>query len=99
MIPAYVPPHLEGKVSDFRQEPSGDYSFAHPEASLGLGPEASRQVISQEQYKNTFDQSHRNQHFNSAIAGQYSGKSLRPDNRSGQLNEWLGDKLDRKSVV
>jgi hypothetical protein len=91
--PTYIPPHLAGKVYDFRQEPSGDYSFAYPEASMGLGPDKSRQVLTPEQYKNTFDADHRRRNFNSSMAGQYSGMTERPGNRSGQLSDWLGGKI------
>ncbi len=92
-LPPYVPPHLRGKVSDFRQEPDGQISFAHPENSLGLGPEDSRQKLSQEQYKQTFDQDYRRKNFNASMNGQYAPLDKRPSNTSEQLTGWIADKL------
>jgi hypothetical protein len=93
-LPPYVPPHLTGKVSDFQQEQDGRISFAHPENSLGLGPEESRQTMSQEQYKQTFDRDYRSRNFDASMRGQYAPLDRRPSNRSDQLTSWIADKLN-----
>lgn len=74
--PEYVPIHLRGKVSDFRQEPDGRVSFSHPEAALGLGPEFSRKTLSRGDYDSTFDRSSRYANIESAFKNQYGGPSL-----------------------
>ena len=94
MLPPYIPPHLSGKVSDFRQEPDGSVSFAHPENSLGLGIDESRQKISQEQYKQTFDLAHRRGNFKSSMAGQYAPLQRQPKNTSDNITGWLAEKLN-----
>lgn len=93
-LPPYVPPHLAGKVSDFRQEDDGNISFAHPENSLGLGPEESRQKLSQEQYKQTFDRDYRRRNFDASMAKQYAPLDRAPSNRADQLTGWIADKLN-----
>jgi hypothetical protein len=74
MTPTYIPPHLEGKVKDFRQDAAGNISFRHDDAANGLSdPELTRQSISQDQYKKTFDRNYRLGDFNKSIVGQYGG--------------------------
>lgn len=53
--PDYIPPHLEGRVSDFRRELDGSVSFFDPRAALGtFGPEKSRTTVTPEVYDSTF---------------------------------------------
>ena len=74
MTPAYVPPHLQGKVKDFRQDDAGNISFRHDDAANGLSdPELTRKSISQDQYQKTFDRNYRLGNFNESIIGQYGG--------------------------
>lgn len=72
MTPAYVPPHLVGKVGDFRNEEGGRVSFAHPEAAAGLGPDFSRQTVSREVYDTTFDRDKRYEDMGGALQRQYA---------------------------
>lgn len=88
-LPTYIPPHLEGKVSDFRQDPSGSVSFAHDEAALGLGPEQSRRTIPLDQYKQTFDRDYRLRNFNESMTGQYAPR--RATNRAQDFSQWVAD--------
>lgn len=92
--PPYVPTHLAGKVRDFRQEPDGSISFADDESALGLGPEESRQNISQDQYQKTFDRGYRARNFNDSMKGQYMGSRQGPTSRGKQLNDWIAGALD-----
>ena len=93
-LPPYVPPHLAGKVGDFRQEQDGNISFSNSENSLGLGPEDSRQVVSQEQYKQTFDKDYRRRNFNASMKGQYAPAERRPTSTSDNLTDWIAGKLN-----
>lgn len=92
-LPPYVPAHLDGKVGDFRQEPDGSISFAHAENSLGLGPEQSRQKLTQEQYKQTFDRDYRHSNFEESMAGQYAPMQRSPKSTSEQLSGWISGKI------
>jgi len=90
-LPAYIPPHLNGKVMDFRKEPDGRVSFLHPEGAAGLGPEDSRVVLDEENYKQTFDRQHRRANFVDSINNQYAYRRPKPVGQ--QVNEWIGNKL------
>jgi hypothetical protein len=92
-LPPYIPPHLAGKVSDFRREPDGGVSFAHAENSLGLGPEQSRQTLTQKQYKQTFDLDYRHGNFAESMAEQYAPLQRGPKSVGDQLNGWISDKI------
>lgn len=86
MTPPYVPPHLEGKVTDFRQEPNGDISFRHDEMANGLSdPELTRKKIDQTQYKQTFDRDYRLKNFNESILKQYGGPDAQPKSYTEEL--------------
>lgn len=53
--PNYIPPHLEGQVSDFRRAADGSVSFFDPRRSTGgFGPEASRVTVQPDVYDSTF---------------------------------------------
>lgn len=53
--PEYVPPHLAGRVSDFRRDTSGNVSFSDPKSALGtFGPEASRVTVTPDVFNSTF---------------------------------------------
>jgi hypothetical protein len=53
--PDYVPPHLQGQVSDFRRAADGSVSFFDPRRATGaFGPEASRTTIQPDVYDSTF---------------------------------------------
>ena len=92
MVPPYVPPHLRGQVGDFRQEQDGGISFAHAENSLGLGPDESRQKISQEQYKQTFDRDHRRSNFHESMVKQYAPLQRKPSTGNDGITNWIADK-------
>lgn len=87
-VPPYVPPHLRGKVGDFRMEPGGQVSFSDPEHALGLGPEMSRKSISMDQYRKTFDENYRNSNLAESLSGQYASPIARQTN-------WQTDIRDR----
>lgn len=94
-VPGFVPPHLRGKVWDFRNEDDGTVSFAHPEASMGLSPAQSRARVTPDQYLQTFDQPSRLRDLSGSMSGQYA-----PIERSGktparQMNEGVADFLRR----
>ena len=92
-IPGYIPPHLQGKVDSFRNEPDGKISFRHDAAALGgFGDAGGRKTISPEQYKQTFDPSYRLTHLNDAVTNQY-GLDRFPTNSAQQFNNWVGGKL------
>jgi hypothetical protein len=85
--PAYVPPHLRGSVADFKQEPDGNVSFTHYDASLGLGPESARQTIPLRQYQQTFDPQYRRFNFAESMREQYAQR--RPRSRGEAINDWI----------
>ena len=89
--PSYYPPHLVGKVGDFRTEPGGNVSFTHNEAATGgFGPEENRKVISPDQYKQTFDEQYRLANPEVSMRGQYGLPSI-PKSRSREFQDWLAD--------
>lgn len=90
LLPRYVPPHLEGRVSDFQHEPNGMISFSHPEAAWGLDPTRARVSISPEQYKHTFDKAHRQQNVMEAISNQYSPMQDIPETPAREMNNMIG---------
>lgn len=94
-IPGYIPPHLQGKVDSFRNEPDGRISFRHDAAGQGeFGdvPGGGRKFISPEQYRLTFDPKYRLTHITDVAKGQYGGYRF-PTNSAQDFNEWLGGKL------
>ena len=92
-IPGYIPPHLQGQVDSFRNEPNGDISFRHDAAALGgFGDAGGRKTISPEQYKQTFDPNHRLTHMAESMPKQY-GLQRHPTSSSRQISEWIGGKL------
>ena len=92
-MPGYVPPHLAGKVDSFRSEPNGAVSFRHDAAALGgFGDAGGRKVITNEQYKQTFDPAHRLTNLAESVPNQY-GLDKFPTNNANQLSEWIGGKL------
>ena len=92
MTPPYVPPHLQGKVSDFEQDGAGTISFSHPEvATGGLGRDGARRAITQDQYKQTFDRDYRLKNWDKSIENQY-GLPASPTNRAEEFKKWLAEK-------
>jgi len=89
-LPGYIPPHLNGKVMDFRNEPGGGVSFYHPEVAMGLDEESSRVHLSEEQYKQTFDPQHRRSNFTESMNNQYALRH--PKSFGQQVNEWIAGK-------
>lgn len=92
-VPSYVPPHLRGQVWDFRNEPDGNISFAHPEAGNGLSPDMSRVKLTPEQYKKTFDRMERLADLRGAAAEQYAPLDHRPETSSRQWNNRIAGAL------
>jgi hypothetical protein len=91
--PTYIPAHLEGKVEDFRYEPGGGVSFRHDDAAVGnFGPEANRKMLSDKQFKQTFDRDYRLNNLNEAVHEQYGMPQI-PASPSTQFTQWLGDKI------
>lgn len=89
-VPQYTPPHLRGKVWDFRNEPDGKISFQHPEASLGLAPSQSRVTMTPEEYKLSFDPAHRMTRLDEAASTGYAPMHRRPETESRKLNNMIG---------
>jgi hypothetical protein len=92
-IPDYVPPHLRGKVWDFKNEDDGTVSFAHPEASLGLSPEQSRVKLNAEQYANTFDQAHRLGNLSKSMTAQYAPLERKATPPAKNINDGIANFL------
>lgn len=92
-VPEYVPPHLRGKVWDFRNEPGGAVSFYHPEAAMGLAPDQSRARLGEEKYKQTFDRAHRLSNFTDSMEGQYAPLERLNKTPARRMNEGIADKL------
>lgn len=94
-IPGYIPPHLQGKVDSFRNEPDGRISFRHDEAGqggFGDSDGGGRKYITKEQYKLTFDPKHRLANLAQASRDAY-GLPRYPTNAAMEFNDWLGKKL------
>lgn len=96
-IPEYVPPHLRGKVWDFRNEGDGTVSFAHPEAYMGLSPAQSRAKVTAEQYAQTFDPAHRLGDLSGSMRGQYAPIERMGKTPAKQMNEGIANYL-RKAL-
>lgn len=86
-VPQYMPPHLRGKVWDFRNEPDGKISFQHPEAALGLAPSQSRVTMTPEEYKLSFDPVHRMTHLEEAATNGYAPLNRRPKTEARRFND------------
>jgi len=86
-IPKYVPPHLEGKVWDFRNEPDGNISFQHPEAAMSVYPEDARVSMSPNEYKLSFDPVHRMSHADEALTTGYAPLQRRPKTEARKIND------------
>lgn len=93
--PDYIPPHLEGRVSDFRREPDGRVSFFDPRAAFGtFGPEASRTTIEPDVFRSTFGPGRLN--LVEAANNQY-GLPQTPSNLVAKAHDWIVDKT-RKGI-
>jgi hypothetical protein len=92
-IPGYVPPHLRGKVWDFKNEDDGTISFAHPEASMGLSPSQSRVKLDTDQYAKTFDQAHRFGDLSNSMTGQYAPLEQAGQTSAKKMNEGIANAL------
>ena len=91
-VPGYIPPHLQGKVWDFRNEPGGDISFQHPEAALGLAPDQSRVTMSPDEYRKNFDAVDRWTNFEESMREGYAPMQRRPKTPAREMNDWIADK-------
>jgi hypothetical protein len=97
-IPEYVPPHLRGKVWDFKDEADGSVSFAHPEAYVGLPFDKSRVTLSGDQHAETFDPAHRLMNFGKSMRNQYAPLERNPlVDRARRTNESIAGAL-RKAI-
>ena len=94
-IPDYVPPHLRGKVWDFKEEDDGTVSFAHPEASMGLSPDRSRAKLTQEQYRQTFSPAYRLINMADSMKGQYAPMERFDSQNSFDLNAGIAKYLNK----
>jgi len=92
-VPDFVPPPLRGRIGDFRNEPDGSVSFAHPEVTLGASPDDARVRLSQEQYKQTFDTDYRRRHPIESLRGMYNGQE--PTNLRDTITGGIGRSLRR----
>ena len=88
--PSYIPPHLEGRVSDFRRASDGGVSFFDPRAATGtFGPEASRTTIQPDMYDATFG----DKRFDlPSAADQQYGIPGPPKTLTSMAHDWLVDK-------
>lgn len=85
--PDYVPPHLQGQLSDFRRGADGSVSFFDPRRATGtFGPEASRATITPDVYDSTFG----DKRFNLAEAAE-NQYGLPGDNKTfaTMARDWL----------
>lgn len=91
--PDYIPPHLEGRVSDFRREPNGKVSFFDPRAAFGtFGPEASRTTIEPDVFRSTFGPGRLN--LAEAAENQY-GLPRQPSTLVSKTHDWIVDQARR----
>lgn len=68
----YIPPHLQGQISDIRQDPDGNTSFVHPAGNLGQPDQDSARIsLSPAQAKATFDAAYRGSNPEAATNDQY----------------------------
>lgn len=88
-VPTYIPPHLQGKVWDFRNEPDGKISFQHPEASLGLPPAQSRVTMTPDEFKLNFDPVTHMNRLDEAAANGYAPMHRRPKTESRKMNDMI----------
>lgn len=88
--PNYIPPHLEGRVSDFQRSPDGSVSFFDPRAATGtFGPAASRTTIQPDMYDSTFG----DKRFNLAEAAENQHGLPGPQKTfTTMAHDWLVDK-------
>ncbi len=90
--PEYIPPHLQGRVSDLRREVDGRMSFFDPQAAKGtFGPEASRQFVAPDVFRSTFDPATRSNGLVDAVQSQY-GMPQPNRNYATMLRDWTVDK-------
>ena len=96
-LPAYIPPHLQGKVQDFRKEPDGNISFEDHAVPSGLsGPGMNRTKMTPEEYKKTFDRNYLLQNPVQAIREQYQGLDSRiPLTQSQRIQRAIGSGLGK----
>ena len=94
-VPPYVPPHLRGKVWDFRNEPDGTVTFQHPEAAVGFSPDQSRVQMTPEQYSLNFDPVERWNNYPRALREGHAPLDRHPKTGSRVWNDLIADKLSR----
>lgn len=95
-IPKYVPPHLRGKVWDFRNEPGGNVSFQHPEATVGLPTEKARVTLTPEEYKLGFDSTYRLTHPDKAFGSAgYAPMQARPSDVLNKTNTAVANGISK----
>ena len=85
----YIPRHLSGQVSDFKDEPDGGVSFSHPAAAGALTPSSPRTHLTQEQFLQTFDQPTRFTNLSDSIRGQYAPADSAVKTPARQTNETI----------
>lgn len=94
--PTYIPPHLRGKVGDFRREGDGNISFSHPEAFPGMTPDSARALVTPDQFAKTFDLPSRFGNFSAAMREQYAPLQ-RAQTSARQINDGIANYL-RKAL-
>ena len=92
--PKYIPPHLQGRVNDFRNEPDGTISFEDKKAMGGIDPHLSRVHITPEQYKNTFDYKTRHGYLPDTAEKGYKGP-FDPVSSADRIQQGIGGLLRR----
>jgi len=93
-LPEYIPPHLQGKVQDFRKEPDGRVSFEDNANPSGLSGDMNRTTMSPDEYKKTFDRSYFLRDPMTAINEQYmSPESRIPLTQSQKIQRAIGSGL------
>lgn len=92
--PKYIPPHLQGRVNDFRNEENGMISFEDKQAMGGIDPHLSRVHITPEQYKNTFDYKTRHGYLPETAEKGYKGP-FDPVSGMDRMQQGIGGLLRR----
>lgn len=87
--PDYIPPHLEGRLSDFRDDGNGMISFK--DVGNPSGTPDGRRAIDMKTFRATFDPSHRATNIEAALKSQYSGRAG-GTNLINTLRDWTADK-------